>query len=52
MAELSEMPFGFSTQVDPRNYVLGGGLDLPQGRGNFGGHLQSFVKYREYPACS
>jgi len=33
-AELTEMPFGLSTRVDPRNHVLDGGPD-PHEKGQF-----------------
>jgi len=36
-AELTEMPFGLSTRVDPRNHVLDGGPDPPMERGNLDG---------------
>jgi len=31
------MPFGMWAWVGANNHVLDGGLDLPSGRGNFGG---------------
>ena len=37
MAELIEILFGLWTREGPRNYILGGGQDLPIRRGNFEG---------------
>ena len=37
LAELIDVSFGVWTRVGSRNHVLGGGLDPPSGRGNFGG---------------
>ena len=35
MTDPIDMQFGIKSSVGPRNHVLGGGLDLSMGRGNF-----------------
>jgi len=46
--ESIEMTFGVRTQVDPGNHVLdGAGVQIPMGRGNFGGKGQPILKYRD-----
>ena len=50
MAEPIEVPFRMWTRVGPRNFVVGGGLDLPRGSGKFWGEwnsvpeMQSFIR--------
>jgi len=37
LSEAIKVPFGWWSQMGPRNYVLDGGQDPPMGMGNFGG---------------
>ena len=43
MTDPIDMQFGIKSSVGPRNHVLGGGLDLSMGRGNFVFFIFKFI---------
>jgi len=43
MAELIKLLFGVWTWVGSEDCVLDGGLDMPRGRVNYGGHLPALL---------
>jgi len=44
MAEPIKMPFALYTQKGPGNHALDG-VQIPRGKGNFGGKVQHILKY-------
>jgi len=49
-AVLIEMPFGLVTQIGPRNHVFDG-VEIPTGRGNFGGCPKSTASHFRVIGC-
>jgi len=52
MGEPIEMPFGLTTRMGPRNYVLDGGPDLRWERAILGRKGLPILKYRDALPCT